>query len=111
MVIEIKSKDLIATSICQKNTHGKSNQNILQNGEVVDVDPNNRYIKKPDFFVIQDENGKAEEGQQMKQEFYVTPLLGDYLNHWLQIISLDYDSDQGSEQESDGKVKMYCTYI
>ena len=28
----------------------------------------------------------------------LTPLLGDYLNHWLHIISLDLDSDHRPEQ-------------
>ena len=37
-----------------------------------------------------DENGEAEE-QQEKQEYYLKPLLGDYLDHCVQIVSLDLD--------------------
>lgn len=36
---------------------------------------------------------EVEEGQQK-----LTLLLGDYLNHWFQIISLYLDSDDGPEQ-------------
>ena len=38
---------------------------------------------------MHDENGEAEEGQQEKQEYYLEPLLGDYLDHCVQIVSLD----------------------
>ena len=62
------------------------------------VDPDASDANEPDFFVIYDGIGEAEEGQQEKQEYYLTPLLGDYLNHWVQVISLHLDSEQGPEQ-------------
>ena len=40
---------------------------------------------------MHDENGEAEEGQQEKQEYYLEPLLGDCLDHCVQIVSLDLD--------------------
>ena len=107
-LVELKSKDLIGTSIRHMYTDGESNENIWWNAEVVDVDPDTSDANEPDFFIIYDESGEAEEGQQEKQEYYVTPLLGDYLNHWVHVISLDLDSKHGPEQKSNGKENILC---
>ena len=45
------------------------------------MDPDTNDANEQDFFVIYHENGEAEEGQQEKQGYYLTPVLGDYLNH------------------------------
>ena len=42
-----------------------------------------------------DENREAEEGQHENQEYYLEPLLGDYLDHCVQIVSLDLDVKTG----------------
>lgn len=50
-----------------------------------------------------DENEKAEEGQQEKQEYYLESLLGNYLNNRVQI-AMDLDGDVGDENEEDGRI-------
>ena len=97
-LVELKPNDLIGTSIWHMYTDRESNENIWWNAEVVDVDPDTSDTNEPDFFVIYDESGVTEEGQQEKQEYYLIPLLGDYLNHWIQVISLDSDSEHGPKQ-------------
>ena len=96
--VSLKPKDLIGASIRHMYTDGESNENIWWNAEVADEDPDTSDANGPDFFVIYDESGEAEEGQQEKQEYYLTPLLGDYLNHWVQAVSLDLDGEHGPEQ-------------
>ena len=59
-------------------TDWESNENISWNAEVVDVDPDTSDANEPDVFAIYNESGEAEEGQQEKQEYYLTPTLGDY---------------------------------
>ena len=97
-LVELKPKDLVGASIRHIYTDGESNENICWNAGVVDVDPDTSDANEPDFFVIYDESGEAEVGQQEKQEYYLTPLLGDYLNNWVQVISLDLGSEHGPEQ-------------
>ena len=55
------------------------------------------------FFIMYDENEKAEEGQQEKQEYYLESLLGNYLNNRVQI-AMDLDGDVGDENEEDGRI-------
>ena len=102
-LVELKAKDLIGASIRHMYTGGGANENIWWNTEVFDVDPDTSDANEPDLFVIYDESGEAEEGQQERQKYYLTPLLGDYLNHWVQIISLDLDGEDGPEQKSNAK--------
>ena len=45
-------------------TDRESNENIWWNAEVVDVDPDSSDTNEKDIFVIYDESGEAEEGQQ-----------------------------------------------
>ena len=97
-LVELKPKYLIGASIRHMYTDGESNENIWWNAEVADEDPDTSDANGPDFFVIYDESGEAEEGQQERQEYYLTPLSGDYLNHWVQVISLDLDGENGPEQ-------------
>ena len=58
----------------------ETGDNLWWNAKVVDLDPDSD-PENPNFFVMYDENGEAEEGQQEKQEYYLEPLLGDYLDH------------------------------
>ena len=97
-LVELKPKDFIGVSIWHMYADGESNENTWWNREVVDVDPDTSDANEPDFFVIYDESGEAKEGQQAKQEYYLTPLLGYYLNHWVQVISLDLVGEHGPEQ-------------
>ena len=94
-LVELKPKYLIGASIRHMYTDGESNENIWWNAEVVDVDPDSSDADERDLFVIYDESGEAEEGQQEKQECSLTPLLGGYLNHWVQVIFLDLDGEHG----------------
>ena len=68
----------------------ETGENIWWNAEVVDLNPDVN-PKNPKFFVMYDENKEAEEQQQEKQEYYLEPPLGDYLDHCVQIVSLDLD--------------------
>ena len=55
-------------------TNGESNENMWWNAEVLDVDPNNSETNEPAFFVIHHESKEAEENQQERQEYYLSPL-------------------------------------
>ena len=87
-LVELKGEDLIGASIRHMFEDDESGENLWWNAEVVDLDPDSD-PENPNFFVMYDENGEAEEGQQEKQEYYLEPLLGDYLHHCVQIVSLD----------------------
>ena len=89
-VAELKGENLIGASIHHMFEDDETGENIWWNAEVVDLDPDSD-PENPKFFVLYDENGEAEEGQQEKQEHYLEPLLGDHLDHCVQIISLDLD--------------------
>ena len=89
-VVELKGEDLIGASIRHMFEDDETGESIWWNAEVVDLDPDSD-PENPKFFVMYDENGEAEEGQQEKQEYYLEPLLGDYLDHCVQIVSLDLD--------------------
>ena len=89
-IVELKEDDLIGASIRHMFEDDETGENIWWNAEVVDLDPDSD-PENPKFFVLYDENGEAEEGQQEKQEYYLEPLLGDYLDHCVQIVSLDLD--------------------
>ena len=72
----------------------ETGENIWWNAERVDPDLDSD-PENPEVFVMYDENGEAEEGQQEKQEYYLEPLLGDYLDHYVQIFSLHLDFETG----------------
>ena len=89
-VVELKGEGLIGGSTHHMFEDVETGENIWWNAEVVDLDPDSD-PENPKFFVMYDENGEAEEGQLEKQEYYLEPLLGDYLDHCVQIASLDLD--------------------
>ena len=63
-LVDVKPKDLIGAIIRHMYTDRESNENIWWNAEVVDVDPDSSDTNEKDIFVIYDESGEAEEGQQ-----------------------------------------------
>ena len=74
------------------------------NAEVVDFDKDSEDAEGPCFFIMYDENGEAGEGQQEKQGYCLEPILGNYLNNWVQIVSLDLDGDVRDKDEKDGSI-------
>ena len=96
-LLELEPADLSRTSIYYLYT----DEDRWWNAEVVALDKDN---EDACFFIMYDENGEAEEGQQEKQEYYLEPLFGNCLNNWVQIVPLDLDGDVGDEGEENGSI-------
>ena len=103
-LLELEPADLIVTSIRHLYTDEDSGEDRWWNAEDADLDKDSEDTEDSCLFIMYDENEKAEEGQQGKQEYYLESLLGNYLNNWVQIASLDLDGDVGDENEEDGRI-------
>ena len=103
-LLELEPVDQIGASIRHLYTDEDSGEDRCWNAEVVDLGKDSEDAGDPCFFIMYDENGEAEEGQQEKQEYYLEPLLGNHLNNWVQIISLDLDGDVGDKNDEDGSI-------
>ena len=93
-LLELNGEDLIGASIRHMFENDETGENIWWNAEIVGLNPDSD-PENPKFIVMYDENGEAEEGQQEKQDYYLEPLLRDYLDHFVQIVSLDLDVETG----------------
>lgn len=102
-LLELEPADLIGTSIPHLYTDEDSGEGRWWNAEVADLDKDSTDAEDSCFLIMYDENEKAEEGQQEKQEYYLESLLGNYLNNRVQI-AMDLDGDVGDENEEDGRI-------
>ena len=103
-LLELKPADLIVTSTRHLYTDEDSGEDRWWNAEDADLDKDSEDTEDSCLFIMYDENEKAEEGQQGKQEYYLESLLGNYLNNWVQIASLDLDGGVEDENEEDGRI-------
>ena len=111
-VVELKGEDVIGASVRHMFEGDETGENIWWNAERVDPDLDSD-PENPEVFVMYDENGEAEEGQQEKQEYYLEPLLGDYLHHCVQIVSLDLHGETSEWicHKATNKRKINCNEI
>ena len=63
----------------------ETGENIQWNAKVVELDPDS------DPVTLNFLSRMMKMGKQEKQEYYLVPLLGDYLDHCVQMVSLDLD--------------------
>ena len=63
----------------------------------MDIDVTSEDKNNPNYFIWYEDCGTMDEENLEEQEYYLEPLLNDYLNHCVQVLSLDLDQDQIEE--------------
>ena len=93
-MVELAPSNLIGTSILHLFYDNDTEENIWWDAEVVDTDVTSEDKNKPNYFIWYENCGTMDEENLEGQEYYLEPRLNHYLNHCLQVLSLDLDQDQ-----------------
>ena len=93
-LVEFVASDLIGASIRHLFYDNDTEENVWWDAEVVDVDVTSEDKNNPNYFIWYEDCGTMDEENLEEQEYYLEPLLNDYLNHCVQVLSLDLDQDQ-----------------
>ena len=71
--------------------------NVWWDAEVVGLDATSEDKSNPNYFIWYEDCGTMDKENLEGQEYYLKPLLDDYLNHCVQVLSLDLDQDEIKE--------------
>ena len=96
-LVELVPSDLIGASIGHLFYDNDTEENVWWDAEVVDIDVTSEDKNNPNYFIWYEDCGTMDEENLEGQEYYLEPLLNDYLNHCVQVLSLDLDQDQIEE--------------
>ena len=96
-LVELVPSDLIGASIGHLFYDNDTEENVWWDAEVVDIDVTSEDKNNPNYFIWYEDCGTMDEENLEEQEYYLEPLLNDYLNHCVQVLSLDLDQDQIEE--------------
>ena len=96
-LLELVPSDLIGARICHLFYDNDTEENIWWNAEIVDLDVTSEDKSNPNYFIWYEDCGTMDEENLEGQEYYLEPLLNDYINNCVQVLSLDLDHNEIEE--------------
>ena len=93
-LVELVPSDLIGASIHHLFYDNDTEENVWWDAEVVDLDITSEDKSNPNYFIWYEDCGTMDEENLEGQEYYLEPLLNDYLNNCVQVLSLDLDHNE-----------------
>ena len=96
-LLELVPSDFIGASIRHLFYDNDTEDNVWWDAEVVDLDATSEDKSNPNYFIWYEDCGTMDEENLELQEYYLEPLLDNYLNHCVQVLSLDLDQDEIKE--------------
>ena len=96
-LVKLVPSDLIGASIHHFFYDNDTEENVWWDAEVVDIDVTSDDKNNPNYLIWYEDCGTMNEENMEGQEYYLEPLLNDYLNHCVKMLSLDLDHHEIEE--------------
>ena len=92
-ISSVSFKDSISATIKHQYTDDKTNEDIWWDAEVVDVDLESPDMNNPNFYILYKDSSEEiiDFSQINDSDYFLEPLINDYLNGWVNFMSFDDD--------------------
>ena len=92
-ISSVSFKGSISATIKHQYTDDKTNEDIWWDAEVVDVNLESPDMSNPNFYILyKDSSGEIIDFSQIiDSDYFLEPLINDYLNGWVKFMSVDDD--------------------
>ena len=96
-LVKLVPSNLTGASIHHLFYDNDTEENVWWDAEVVDIDVTSDDKNNPNYLIWYEDCGTMNEENMEGQEYYLEPLLNDYLNHCVKMLSLDLDHHEIEE--------------
>ena len=92
-ISSVSFKDFISATINHQYNDDKTNEDIWWDAEVVDVDLESPDMNNPKFYILYKDSSEEiiDFSQINDSDYFLEPLINDYLNGWVNFMSFDDD--------------------
>ena len=84
-------EDLVGATIRHLYTDQDSCEDVQWRAQVVDIDIDSENKENPEFFILYEEDDV--DNEEKDPEYFLEPLIQDYLNGWVQLVDVDSEID------------------